>query len=300
MTTTPQPLGTVFADRMLRFLAWASQAGAAATYLAVLSQPSAWRPVVQAGALDAACFGMAFLCMALLWPYALWMEQKYFYDRRRWQPLHRRGSLIGHGFILLATMAAASAQPGRVAMWVFLPILAFVTTAVWIAWMRTRFLPAEDQAVIDEIGEREDRKVAAAHKTGELERRRQRLDGIVTGLGYQLTHDQTAHHPNDAPEPAVRWQIPAKKHSPLVYFIRNGNRIKIGTTTELKRRIRTLALRSENVALLLSGDVRLERDLHRKFAALRVGNTEWFAYEGALADYVRTETDRIARKDQTK
>jgi hypothetical protein len=67
----------------------------------------------------------------------------------------------------------------------------------------------------------------------------------------------------------------------------------------VRRRIRTLALRAENVALLQNGDRRIERQLHQQFADLRIGNTEWFAYETPLTDYV-TEQNRLARKEEAK
>lgn len=123
---------------------------------------------------------------------------------------------------------------------------------------------------------------------------------ITTWAGWMRSASPAleSRAPEDAA--AVRWQIPSGKHDSLVYFIRNGNRMKIGITTELKRRIRTLALRSENIALLLSGDRRFERQLHGQFSDLRVGNTEWFAYEGALAKYVTDQIARITRKDQGK
>lgn len=94
--------------------------------------------------------------------------------------------------------------------------------------------------------------------------------------------------------------IPDCGHEDVVYFISNGNRMKIGTTTDLKRRIRTLALREENVALLVNGDHRREREYHKQFAALRVGRTEWFAYEGTLAGYVNDQITARSRKEQPK
>ncbi|MFW3477316.1 GIY-YIG nuclease family protein [Streptomyces microflavus] len=67
----------------------------------------------------------------------------------------------------------------------------------------------------------------------------------------------------------------------------------------MKRRIRTLALRAENVVLLLDGSKPLEKKLHQQFADLRIGNTEWFAYDEALITFI-TEQNRLARKEQTK
>jgi hypothetical protein len=82
------------------------------------------------------------------------------------------------------------------------------------------------------------------------------------------------------------WDVPVGKHDPAVYFLRNGNRIKIGTTTDLRQRIRRLALRDDNIALVLHGGPALERALHGHFAALRIGNTEWFRSTKALNDFI--------------
>lgn len=65
-------------------------------------------------------------------------------------------------------------------------------------------------------------------------------------------------------------------HRPTVYFIANGNRVKIGYTTNLRSRIRTLALRESNILLLLDGGPELERALHDRFRDHRDHNTEWF------------------------
>nr|WP_275409797.1 GIY-YIG nuclease family protein [Streptomyces bauhiniae] len=163
--------------------------------------------------------------------------------------------------------------------------------------MQARLLPDEDQAVVDAILHREAAQRAAVFDASDRERRRARLAVIVESLGYTL-NDAGAPTTSPAEPPAIRWTIPAGKHAPLVYFIRNGNRMKIGTTTELKRRIRTLALRPENVALLVAGDQRRERDYHKQFAEHRIGTTEWFAYEGTLADYVHDQTARLSQKEQ--
>lgn len=160
--------------------------------------------------------------------------------------------------------------------------------------MQARLLPDEDQAIIDALISREAAQRAAIHDASEREKRRARLTEIVESLGYVLP-DAPAHASTLADAPAVRWTIPVGKHTPLVYFIRNGNRMKIGTTTDLKRRIRTLALRPENVTLLVEGDQRRERAYHKQFADLRIGRTEWFAYEGPLTDYVH---DQLTQKGQ--
>ncbi|MGW2082111.1 GIY-YIG nuclease family protein [Streptomyces sp. NPDC001939] len=60
-------------------------------------------------------------------------------------------------------------------------------------------------------------------------------------------------------------------HSSLVYFMANGGRVKIGHTKSLFSRISALSLRADAVLLLLHGGVALERALHAKFGAHRVG-----------------------------
>ncbi|MGV9891716.1 GIY-YIG nuclease family protein [Streptomyces sp. NPDC003395] len=299
MTTTTRPTGrlTVVVDRIVCGLAWTMQAVAAATYTTVIAQPAGWRSMWASDPFNCICLWGFAAGMVGIWGISLWEEQKHFYDRRA-QRLHRKSSLLGHISVLLVAGLAAAGQSysARIALWLIMAMFAFYATVIWATWMRTRFLPPEDQAVIDALQDREAQQRAAAHDASEKERRRQRLTAIVSSLGYQLT-DTPAHAA--APTPTYRWTVPAGKHAPLVYFITNGNRIKIGTSTELKRRIRTLALRAENVALLLDGGKPLERKYHNQFADLRIGNTEWFAYESPLTDFI-AEQNRNARKEQAK
>lgn len=300
MTAAPQPLGrlTTVLDHIVRSIAWTTQAGVATVYLIITLRPSAWQPMLDKDPFGVYCMWLFAICMAWMWALCLWEEQRRFYDRLV-QRSRRRLGLVSHLSVLFIAGVAASGSTDRVGVWVLLGMLCFAAIATWASWMQTRLLPDEDQAVIDAIIQREAAQRAAIHDASEREKRRQRLTAIVKSLGYTLADAAPqAEKPDDAP--AVRWTIPASKHTPLVYFIRNGNRMKIGTTTELKRRIRTLALRPENVALLFEGDQRRERAYHKQFAEQRIGNTEWFAYEGALADYVHNQTALLSRKDQPK
>ena len=65
-------------------------------------------------------------------------------------------------------------------------------------------------------------------------------------------------------------------HPELVYFIRNGSRVKIGWTTNLKSRLSSLSLPADAVALTIPGGPDTEKMMHRRFAAARVARTEWF------------------------
>jgi hypothetical protein len=300
VTAAPQPLGrlTTILDRIILVTAWATQASAATAYLIAAAHPSAWRDIFAKDAVGTIILLCSGVCMMALWGLSLREEAKSYFNRQH-QRLFRKAGLLGHAGALLTAALAASELPNRAAWFAVLCIISFAAMATWAAWMQTRLLPEEDQAVIDAILHGEAAQRAAVYDASEREQRRIRLTAIVESLGYTLT-DSPAPADKPAEAPAVRWTIPPGKHAPLVYFIRNGNRMKIGTTTELKRRIRTLALRPENVTLLVDGDQRREREYHKQFADLRVGRTEWFTYEGALADYVHAESIRLSRKDQPK
>lgn len=296
MTAAPQPFGRLATvlDRILCGITWTTQASAAATYLIITAQPAVWRPTLDTNPVGVICMWVFSICATTLWALSLWGERQRFYDRAI-QRSCRRVGLICHLTALAIAALAAAGSPNRIPLWIVLGALSFAAITTWGSWMQTRLLPDEDQAVIDAVITREATQRASVHDANWREKRRDRLAAIATSLGYSLT-DAPAGGQTEAP--AARWQIPAGKHAPLVYFIRNGNRMKIGTTTELKRRIRTLALRPDNVALLVDGDRRRERDFHNQFADLRIGGTEWFAYEGALAAYIHDQTARLAQKGQ--
>ena len=83
-------------------------------------------------------------------------------------------------------------------------------------------------------------------------------------------------------------RVPAGRHAPVVYFLRNGDRVKIGTSTNLRGRISTLSLRPQDLALAVEGDQSTERAFHDRFREQRVGFTEWFRLGGDLARWLRS------------
>lgn len=125
--------------------------------------------------------------------------------------------------------------------------------------------------------------------------------------GVELTPERVAlavdtirkcHVPQPAPHPVQlpptrdaamsRWrsrgrfsQVPDV--GSVVYYMRIGNRVKIGTSTNLRDRLE--AINPEELLALEAGDARLERRRHRQFAALRT-HGEWFRLEGALRDHI--------------
>jgi hypothetical protein len=300
VTTVPRPSARAIGiiDRFLGILAWASQVGAAVLYLAITAQPAVWRPMLDKDPVPAVSAWGFVVGMTMIWMAGLRQEQIHFYNRRE-RRTQRKTWAVGHASVLFFAALSASANDERIGMWATLAMGTLASLLTWGAWMRTKELPDEDQAVIDALHDREARQAAAAFDISEKERRRERLSAIVASLGYQLTDTPAGQSREEASEQTHHWPVPAGKHAPLVYFISNGNRMKIGTSTELKRRIRTLALRAENVTLLLDGGKPLERKYHNQFADLRIGNTEWFAYESPLTDFI-AEQNRNARKEQAK
>ena len=70
----------------------------------------------------------------------------------------------------------------------------------------------------------------------------------------------------------------------VVYYLRWADRVKIGTTTNPRRRF--AAIRHEGLLALERGDRRLEQRRHREFAAERAGSSEWFERSDRLSAHI--------------
>lgn len=97
--------------------------------------------------------------------------------------------------------------------------------------------------------------------------------------------ERNEDHPYGYIDPTA---IPSRPHEPVVYFLRNGDRVKIGYTTNLRTRMVSLALRPADVVLLLDGGQELEAALHERFAVHRCRSTEWFELAPDLLEYINT------------
>lgn len=76
------------------------------------------------------------------------------------------------------------------------------------------------------------------------------------------------------------------KHSPVVYFMALGNRVKIGFTANLGQRLTQMSIPRSSATLTLDGGRDLEAALHQRFAGLRINGSEWFRLEPPLTDYM--------------
>lgn len=85
-------------------------------------------------------------------------------------------------------------------------------------------------------------------------------------------------------------------HAPIVYFIANGGRVKIGYTTNLSGRLAALSLRFDGVLLALDGGPELERALHARFARFRDSGTEWFELAPEVIRFITTKSAAAPRR----
>lgn len=69
----------------------------------------------------------------------------------------------------------------------------------------------------------------------------------------------------------------------LVYYMRIGNRVKIGTTTNLAERMKSIY--PEELMAIESGGYQLEQDRHAEFSRLRT-HGEWFRLEEPLTTHI--------------
>jgi len=68
----------------------------------------------------------------------------------------------------------------------------------------------------------------------------------------------------------------------VVYYLRFGDRVKIGTTANPRQRF--AAIWHDEVMAFERGDRRLEQRRHAQFAADRFGGSEWFRLTPAIAE----------------
>lgn len=178
-----------------------------------------------------------------------------------------------------------------------------------LMFVTTRRLDRDTQAWLTlELGEIHARR-AEQNALAKVRREREKYALDQPAELPQLTVHRSADHPTPEAEPAAL-PTPDKRqplrepagpvgeeiediddllsqhHAPVVYFLRNGTRVKIGTTRNLRPRIARLALRPDNVVRVEHGGQDYEQSLHARFDDYRVGNTEWFELRGELAAYL--------------
>lgn len=101
-------------------------------------------------------------------------------------------------------------------------------------------------------------------------------------LRKMIEHDIASADDHAARE-RRRQQERERNQVEVVYYMRLGNRVKIGWTTNLT--VRRAAIQPEEVMVTEPGGQKLEYQRHQQFKHLRVSG-EWFRLEGPLADHI--------------
>ena len=70
------------------------------------------------------------------------------------------------------------------------------------------------------------------------------------------------------------------------YFLRNGDRIKIGFSRNPKARAVSLSLRESDILGVVPSQQKFERRCHETWEDIRIGNTEWFHATDELLEWI--------------
>jgi hypothetical protein len=83
----------------------------------------------------------------------------------------------------------------------------------------------------------------------------------------------------------------------VVYYVAFGGRIKIGTTIDLKQRLR--AIHHDQLLAVEPGGYDIEGERHRQFASARVaGQREWFEPSDELRVHIRSVRAEHGKPDR--
>lgn len=247
-------------------------------------------PVVLREALDltdAIYLTISYVGLILMWLYCLFVEHAHMHERKEAKWHRRRGYFLQ--FLALGVYTASKFQDKHPEGVIAIGLIVLLAMAVWNAWMRTFRLAPEQQKALDDLLAERDRRFKERVAAEQDKLRQARFEAVRAR--YQLP-DLPTTAASKPVEPRFDWPVLEGKHKPLVYFIGNGTRVKIGTTTSLRARVSALSLRTDDIVLLLTGDRRIEQDMHKRFADQRVGNTEWFENAGPLADFIRGHNEQ--------
>lgn len=82
----------------------------------------------------------------------------------------------------------------------------------------------------------------------------------------------------------------------VVYYVRIGDRIKIGYTTNLSQRMAALRVEPHNLLATEPGGRRLEAERHEQFADYRFGRREDFIDAQAIREHIQELQERAAEQ----
>lgn len=100
-------------------------------------------------------------------------------------------------------------------------------------------------------------------------------------------HEMQGQFPPPQPRPFKQ-----PERTAVVYYIRFGDRIKIGTTMDIGTRLQ--ALPHEELLLTEPGSYELEGKRHRQFNRHLIAGREWFEAAPELLDFIATRRAQLA------
>lgn len=100
-------------------------------------------------------------------------------------------------------------------------------------------------------------------------------------------------------EIAERAQASRKITPGWVYYLLVADRIKIGYTIDVKRRLRSYPPGSQLLALH-PGTKQLEHDMHAKFAGARAAGREWFLDTPELRQHIKDVIEQFGEPDRAR
>lgn len=101
--------------------------------------------------------------------------------------------------------------------------------------------------------------------------------------GVAITEEVMAQAIKEAIERKRPEPEPKPKLPDVVYYMRIGNRVKIGTSANLVERIKSI--NPEELMVTEPGGAKLERQRHSQFEALRT-HGEWFELASPLTEHI--------------
>jgi hypothetical protein len=112
--------------------------------------------------------------------------------------------------------------------------------------------------------------------------------GDCPSRGWLRNTFGSPHDTRDQPPPTVKPPKRHRKRGSFVYFIQDGNKIKIGFSTRPEVRARNLQTHSPlKILVTIPGDRVREAKLHKRFHKIRVdGTREWFHAKPPLLKYI--------------
>lgn len=265
-------------------LIWALVVASAAMQTAVLLSKI---PQVASGWTDRVMLSTSWIGIEACWIGLLLAEQLLQHDRVQRRLLRRQEWAIQALIVgLLIWISLEEHIPAQAAVFA---VASLVVAISWHEWLKSRALHPDDQKAVDQALAERAKVLKQQYDEQARDMREEQLRKALTQL--RLPAASTAQDD----QPGTAWNVKPGRHAPVVYFIRNGNRIKIGTTTDLNQRVRRLALRHQNVALIIAGSRDTERAMHRRFTSLRIGTTEWFRDAEPLTEFIAHHAEQALK-----